>query len=109
MSSLLTNAILDEAGGVFRALSDPSRLKLVRALMASGEAVNQHSLAAVAGLSQANTSRHLERLVQAGLVHRSRERQQVLFRLAGTMAQELCGLVRDHVLGRSRSAYASLY
>ncbi|HWQ08995.1 MAG TPA: metalloregulator ArsR/SmtB family transcription factor [Holophaga sp.] len=104
----LSNPMIDEAGKLFQAMGDPSRLKLLRALMTSPGPLAQHALAQAAGLSQANVSKHLACLAQSGLVDRERRGQQVLFRLSGSLVRELCGLVKNHVLTRSRSVYASL-
>ena len=105
---LLSNPMICEAGRIFRVLGDPSRLRLLQALLASGGPVNLRGLAESTGLSQANASKHLACLVETGLVLREKEGQQVLFLVSGPMVRELCGLVKVHVLDRSRSAYASL-
>ncbi len=105
----LTDPMIEEAGRIFSALGDPSRLKLLRLLMATGEPMNQSALAEAAGLSPANTSKHLICLVQIGLVVREREGQQVTFRLAGPLVPEACRLVKAHVVHRMQSVYNSLH
>ena len=100
--------MIAEVGRIFHALSDPSRLRLMHLLMASREPLNQSLLAESAGLSQANTSKHLGCLVQAGLVTREKEGQQVFFRVASPMVREVCGLVKAHVMNRTKSTYMSL-
>lgn len=104
----LSDPMIEEAGKVFSALGDPSRLKLLRLLMASPSPLSQGVLAEAAGLSQANTSKHLVCLVQAGLVTREREGNQAYFRLAGPLVTEACRLVKEHVVNRMQSAYISL-
>lgn len=108
-TSPLSNPMICEAEKTFRALGDSSRLRLLQALLASREPMNQRKLAEITGLSQANTSKHLSCLLQAGLVLRRKDGQQVLFLTAGPVVQEICDLVKDHVLDRSRSAYVSLH
>ena len=106
--SQLSDQMIEEAGRIFSALSDASRLRLLRILMASGRPLGQGVLAESAGLSQANTSKHLICLVQAGLVAREREGNLVFFRLASPLVPEVCGLLKNHVVGRMQSAYNSL-
>ena len=104
----LSDPMIEEAGRIFSALSDPSRLKLLRLLMASPEPLSQGVLAEATGLSQANTSKHLVCLVQAGLVTREREGNLAYFRLVGPLVPDACRLVKDHVIHRMQSAYQSL-
>lgn len=106
--SQLSDPMIEETGRVFSALGDCSRLKLLRLLMASGEAMNQGVLAEATGLSQANTSKHLVCLVQAGLVTREREGNLVYFQIVGPLVPEVCRLVKDHVINRMQSAFNSL-
>ena len=106
--SQLSDQMIEEAGRIFSALSDPSRLKLLRLLMASPEPMSQGVLAEAAGLSQANTSKHLVCLLQAGLVAREREGNQAYFRLTGPLVLDACRLIKDHVMNRTQSAYKSL-
>jgi DNA-binding transcriptional ArsR family regulator len=104
----LSDQMIEEAGRIFSALSDPSRLKLLRLLMASPEPMSQGVLAEAAGLSQANTSKHLVCLLQAGLVVRAREGNLVYFRLAGPLVTDACRLVKEHVTIRMNTAYKTL-
>jgi DNA-binding transcriptional ArsR family regulator len=104
----LSDQMIEEAGRIFSALSDPSRLKLLRLLMASKEPMSQGILAEAAGLSQANTSKHLGCLLQAGLVAREREGNMAYFQMVGPLVPNVCGLVKGHVLNRTQSAYQSL-
>ena len=104
----LNDQMIEEAGRIFSALSDPSRLKLLRLLMASRKPMSQGALAEITGLSQANTSKHLGFLVQTGLVVREREGNMAYFRLVGPLVSDVCGLVKGHVLYRTQNAYQSL-
>jgi DNA-binding transcriptional ArsR family regulator len=106
--SPLSDQMIEEAGRIFSALSDPSRLKLLRLLMASPEPLSQGVLAEAAGLSQANTSKHLVCLLQTGLVARERDGNLAYFRLAGPLVPDACSLIKEHVVTRMQSAYKSL-
>ncbi len=89
----------------FRALGEPSRLKLVRAAM-SGEK-GAGALGEEAGLGQANASRHLQVLVDAGILRRRKEGLQVLYSLADPALPELCKVVCDMVRrGHERASEA---
>ena len=56
----------DELLGFFRAMADPSRLKIVGLLAQQAYAVEQ--LSALLGLGESTVSHHLSRLADAGLV-----------------------------------------
>lgn len=75
----------------FRALGEPSRLKLVRAVMDGEKAAG--ALAGEAGLGQANASRHLQVLVDAGLLRRRKDGLQVFYGLADPALPALCKVV----------------
>jgi len=75
----------------FRVLGEVSRLKLIRALEAGERSVNE--LVAASGLTQANTSRHLQTLTDAGILGRRREGTSVRYRIADPEILELCHLV----------------
>ena len=60
-------------------LGDPSRFRLVRALLERERCVTE--LAAAVGLSQSCTTRHLQVLQREGLVRGKRDGKRVMFRL----------------------------
>ena len=63
----------ERAAAVFRALSDPARVKLMALIRASGEDGScVCDLVAAVGRSQATVSHHLRLLLEAGLVARER-------------------------------------
>src|SRR5664279_6484054 len=71
--------MIDEVSGLFSALGDASRLKILRSLLDSKEPLSQGAVAEAAGLSQANASKHLACLVRVGLVSRDPEGNAVYF------------------------------
>lgn len=91
-----------------RALGDPMRLRLMRALAGGERTVGE--LVALVGTSQPNVSRHIHRLEQAGWVARRRAGGHVLVRIADdispALCDELCGLVRRQVTERARALEA---
>lgn len=98
----------------FRVLGEVSRLKLIRGLESGERSVNE--LVAECGLTQANTSRHLQTLTDAGILGRRRDGTNVRYRIADPEILELCHLVcgglRSGLEGRvqalrSRGAFAA--
>lgn len=73
-------ALFEQLAVVSRALGSAARLELLD-FLAQGER-NVEELAGVAGLSVANTSKHLQQLKSAGLVEAHRDGKHVRYRLA---------------------------
>lgn len=79
--------VFEQFAQVAKALAHPNRLELLE-LLAQGER-SVDALAGVAGLSVANTSRHLQQLRQTGLVAARKEGLYVFYRLAADDVIEL--------------------
>jgi DNA-binding transcriptional ArsR family regulator len=75
----------------FKALAEPSRLRLLQALRGGERTVSQ--LMAATGFGQANVSKHLQVLYAAAFVARRREGVSVFYRLADPDVLALCDLV----------------
>lgn len=75
----------------FAVLSEPMRLRLLHALFEGEKSVN--TLVGVTGGTQANISRHLQTLADAGLLARRKEGLQVFYAIADPSIFELCDLV----------------
>ena len=78
---------------VGKALSNGNRLELLE-FLAQGER-SVENLATVSGLTVANTSRHLQQLRQAGLIHSRKEGLKVFYRLSGEDVIELLDALRN--------------
>jgi len=78
---------VDRITEVFRALADPTRLRLVLHL-SHGEC-NVSGLVAALGLPQSTVSRHLATLRAAALVQRDSRGTSVVYRLAGPHLHDL--------------------
>lgn len=63
---------IEELTEVFKALSDPTRMRLVKLLRESGGALCVNALARMLGITQSAVSQHLRVLRQAGLVRGER-------------------------------------
>jgi ArsR family transcriptional regulator len=73
----------------FRALSDPTRLRILDALRDRGEA-SVSELADLLESSQQNVSKHLAALRAEGYVGRRKEKTSSLYRISDPAVHELC-------------------
>lgn len=89
----LTNEMLTLIADRFRVLGEPMRLKLIAALK-NGER-NVTELISDTGAQQANVSRHLHTLVQAGILARRKNGLHVYYYISDATIFELC----EHVCG----------
>jgi ArsR family transcriptional regulator len=92
-----SDEITDLMAERFQLLADSTRLAILRTLMSSGE-LNVGSLVEATGRSQANVSKHLKLLTNAGLVARRKKGLQVYYRLNDPVVEQICRLVRDSLL-----------
>lgn len=104
------DALYDALARVAKALGSGRRAEIVD-LLAQGER-SVEEVAAEIGQSVANTSQHLQQLLQAGLVRTRREGTRIYYSLAGPRIAELWAAVRDvageQVGGMDRLALAYL-
>lgn len=82
----------------FKMLGDPSRLRILRALMAAE--LNVTEIVDETGLSQANVSKHLRLLASAGLVSRKKSGLNVYYAVSDPVVERICDLVCHAVSGR---------
>lgn len=94
----LSSEALELIAQRFRALSEASRLKLIHALR-SGE-LNVGELVEQTGLAQANASRHLQLLVDVGILKRRKEGLNVYYAIADKGIFDLCETVCGSVQQR---------
>ncbi len=95
--SNLPDSMLDLVADCFQALSDPTRLKILRALRPGEKSVQD--LVNLFTFTQPNISRHLLILTKAGLVNKSRKGPYVLYSVANPRIFGLCEHVCAHVHG----------
>ena len=102
--------LTDEAIGLvaarFRALGDPSRMRLLNVLMRGPHSVGE--LLAESGLEQSNVSRHLAVLRREGLVARQSDGNRALYRIVDPSLVELCELVCSGIADRLSDALDAL-
>ncbi len=82
---------LEEVAERFKALSEPSRLAILRFLMAGEAAVGV--IATETGQSQPNVSRHLAALKRAGFVTGERNAQSIVYKISDPVVIQLCDLM----------------
>ena len=87
----LSDAALEQIARRFAVLAEPMRLRLIQALFDGERHVG--ALVAATGGSQANISRHLQRLTRANILARRRQGLLVFHRIADPTIFALCELV----------------
>lgn len=87
----LTDSQLSELAQVFAAMAEPSRLKLLRALMDGPQTVT--ALVKAVGLKQGNVSKHLSILASASIVIREQEGNFARYSIADPRVYDLCRIM----------------
>jgi DNA-binding transcriptional ArsR family regulator len=85
--TLPTDEQVEQAVGTLAMLADPTRIRLLWALL-DGE-LPVHDLASTAGCSATSASQHLAKLRLAGLVRHRRDGRRVLYRTEDTHVRRL--------------------
>lgn len=98
--------LIDRVVARFRALSDANRLRLLELIVASERSVND--LAEAAGLTQANTSKHLQVLCSVGFITRRKEGTRIFYSVANDTPHLLCDIVCSEVRGQLERELAAL-
>jgi ArsR family transcriptional regulator len=89
----LSNAEASATAGLFKALADPARVRIVNLLATSDEPVCVCNLVEPLGLAQPTVSHHLKKLVDAGLLDREQRGRWAYFSLRGEALETLAGVV----------------
>ncbi len=89
MKSPLDQDAADLIARRFRALSDPTRLRILDQLRQHGE-VSVGELTEALGSSQQNVSKHLSALLAEGFVSRRKQGTSSLYRIADPAVLDLC-------------------
>lgn len=94
--------VFESVARYFSVLGEPTRLRILHALCQDEKCVND--LIRVTGLAQANASRHLGLMYQAGMLSRRREGTQVFYKVADPVYLELCRTVTSQIQARTERA-----
>lgn len=101
MSDTIPDEFLDLMAEKFRSLADPTRLAILRSLMAGERNVGQ--MIEETGRNQANVSKHLKVLADAGMVARRKEGLQVFYSIRDPLVDRLCKLVCETIVVDARA------
>ncbi len=90
--------VVQQVAEYFGVLSEPMRLRLLN-LLRDGEKCVQ-DLVEATQTSQANVSKHLKVMLQAGILTRRSEGTSAYYSVSDDLIFELCGLVCDRLASR---------
>jgi DNA-binding transcriptional ArsR family regulator len=102
----LSPIALDLIAGRFRALSEPVRLRLLNLLMQGEHTVGQ--LVEASGSGQANVSKHLAVLREAGMVGARKEGLTTVCFIADPLVKDLCDMICSRLREQMESKAAAL-
>jgi DNA-binding transcriptional ArsR family regulator len=90
--------VVQQVAAYFSILSEPMRLKILN-LLRDGEKCVQDLVIATA-TSQANVSKHLKVMLQAGILSRRTQGTSAFYSVSDDLTFELCTLVCDRMASR---------
>lgn len=99
-------AVLAAVADYFKVLSETSRLQILTCLRTGP--MNVMEISAATGLGQANLSKHLKVLYQAGVLSREAKGTSAYYEIADPMIFEFCELACDRITERAQQQAASL-
>jgi DNA-binding transcriptional ArsR family regulator len=101
MPVTIPDEFLDRVAEKFRMLGDPTRLSILRALLAGEK--NVGTVVVETRQNQANVSKHLKMLAEAGMVRRRKEGLQVFYSIGDPLIEKLCGLVCGTIIEEAQA------
>ncbi len=96
----LSPDVLSSVADYFKVLSEPSRLQILNCLHRGP--MNVMDLTEATGFSQANLSKHLKIMTQAGILTRQAKGVSAYYEITDPNVFELCRVVRDSIADRLR-------
>ena len=93
-SPALADEEAEATAQVFKALSDPARVKILSIVTAADAPVCACEFTPALGLSQATVSHHLKKLTETGLLEREQRGKWAYFSLNEDALEQLAGLIR---------------
>lgn len=97
-ANTVPNEVVQQVSEYFSILSEPMRLRILN-LLREGEKCVQELVEATA-TSQANVSKHLKVMLQAGILSRRSEGTSAYYKVEDQLIFELCNLVCDRLATR---------
>ncbi len=105
MAKKQSREALEQIAARFRALSEPTRLGILQELKSGERTVGD--LVEAVGLSQANVSKQLSVLRDAGFLRREQRGTSAVYSIIDPLVMELCKLMCDGMTKRAREAAQS--
>jgi DNA-binding transcriptional ArsR family regulator len=102
----LSNRMLELVARRFRYLGEPFRLRILQSLSRSEKTVSE--LVADLDANQPNVSKHLQLLLEGGLVARRKDGTSSIYSVADPLIFTLCDLVCRSATARTREDLAEL-
>ncbi len=87
----IPDVFLESISQRFRAMGEPSRLRILQELLQGERSVT--ALVGATGMGQSNTSRHLQALFEASLVGRRKVGLEVIYFVEDPLVEKLCELM----------------
>ena len=100
----LTDEALDTVASLFRSLGEVTRLKLLR-MLESGE-MSVGEMANNIDTSQANVSKHLKVLIEAGVLSRRAQGTSAFYSIGDPIILKICDTVCDGMTQKMKSKAA---
>jgi len=100
MPESIPEHLLENVAERFRVLGDATRLAILRTLLAGGE-MNVGEVVARLDTSQANVSKHLRVLHEAGIVERRQQGTAAYYSVTDPSITQLCEIVCDRLQGQA--------
>lgn len=106
MNEELSEEALEMIANRFRLLSDPMRLKILHTL--GMQEMNVGEVVAATKGGQANVSKHLSAMLEAGIVSRRKEGLNAIYRVSDETIFELCDVVCSRLKEQFKSRQNAL-
>lgn len=104
MAKKQSREALEQIAARFRALSEPTRLVIVQELKSGERTVGE--LVEAVGLSQANVSKQLSVLRDAGFLRREQRGTSAVYSISDPLVMDLCKLMCDGMNRRAKELLA---
>lgn len=95
-SNLITDTAAEELADLFKALGDPTRVRIIHALQQSELCV--HDLTVVLGMGQSAVSHQLRLLRNTRIVKRRKEGKTVYYSLDDNHVSQIFALTMEHLM-----------
>lgn len=92
----ISDALLERVAQRFRVMGDASRLAILRLLSARGE-LSVGEIVSELDMSQANASKHLRLLLDAGVLSRRAQGTSGYYSVVDSTIERLCSIVCDRI------------